>query len=135
MSVKFEITGLKDVQRNFNRYLNEINGVLDSDLDAVAFDLLQKAVDRAPIEDGDLRESGQVVRQKKVRIVSFSVFKNGFDYAIKQHEDLTLRHSGPEHGNVDGGEAKYLERPFQENAEKYIARIKANVLRRTAKYQ
>ena len=135
MSVKFEITGLKDVQRNFNRYLNEINGVLDSDLDAVAFDLLQKAVDRAPIEDGDLRESGQVVRQKKMRIVSFCVFKNGFDYAIKQHEDLTLRHSGPEHGNVDGGEAKYLERPFQENAGKYITGIKANVLRRTAKYQ
>lgn len=57
-----------------------------------------------PTEDGDLARSGTVTTEQGP---GASTTAAAFDteYAVRQHEDLTLHH--------DGGEtAKYLERPF-----------------------
>lgn len=100
-------------------------------------DLSAESARRAPIETGDLRNNchgqvqGQTVYQNQQpaaanplpgQIVEGSVGYS-LPYARRQHEDLSLRHSGPEHGKVDGGEAKYLERPFDEKKQLYASHI------------
>ena len=111
----------------------------------IALDLSAKSAKRAPIESGDLRNNchaelnGHTVYEyqrptgdapasnKAVANVGYSL-----PYALRQHEDLSLRHDrtdgytrpdGTTVNMIAGGEAKYLERPFNENAEAYIKRI------------
>ena len=77
---------------------------------------------RAPIETGDLRGSlepgGANSRWKEERGGLEMTIGSDLPYAAKQHEDLSLNHNGPE---VPGGEAKYLEKPLNENRERYLA--------------
>ena len=70
--------------------------------------ILTEAIDETPIDTGTLRRSGTVTEapQDNVVYISFNT-----PYAVKQHEDLTLKHPR-------GGKAKYLEDPFKRNAGK-----------------
>lgn len=108
-------------------------------------DLAGESARRAPIESGDLRNNchGQVnglsvfLEQQAVgtpqpTAVSIGSVGYSLPYALRQHEDLTLRHDrtdgyrrpdGFTVNLVAGGEAKYLERPFQERKEKYLDRF------------
>ncbi|WP_104088021.1 hypothetical protein [Arthrobacter sp. GMC3] len=72
--------------------------------------IIGEAIIRAPREEGDLRRSGDYDLDPAK--LEASVY---FDtpYAVKQHEDLSLRHIGE-------GEAKYLENAL--NAETATAR-------------
>lgn len=102
-----------------------------------AMDLAAKAKALAPIESGDLRASidGTLTEATLTRPedggTTWYVGSN-LPYALRQHEDLSLRHSGPEHGETDGGQAKYLEQPLNESREQYLQNIRdgiAEVLR------
>lgn len=64
--------------------------------------LLQVSSGLAPHEEGDLERSGEVSSDRSTGAVAVS-----FDrpYAVRQHEDMTLRHD-------DGRQAKYLEEPM-----------------------
>ncbi|XTZ18189.1 hypothetical protein ACQSSU_12845 [Micromonospora echinospora] len=64
--------------------------------------LLQVSSALAPHEEGDLERSGEVSSDRGTGAVAVS-----FDrpYAVRQHEDMTLRHD-------DGRRAKYLEEPM-----------------------
>ena len=109
-------------------------------------DLAGASASRAPIESGDLRDNchgivGQTTifqDQKPTAVPIVSMPKligdvgYSLPYALRQHEDLSLRHSGPEHGDVDGGEAKFLEKPFEERTPRYINRF-ARVVEDTLK--
>jgi hypothetical protein len=113
---------------------------------ACTLDLAGESAKRAPIETGGLRNdchaqvNGSTVFSKRKRVgtsvspSSDSVGEVAYSlpYALRQHEDLSLRHSGPEHGDVDGGEAKYLERPFEERKARYIQRF-AKIVERSLK--
>ncbi len=112
----------------------------------VALDLAARSAKRAPIESGDLRrnctaDSGpnviyanetatgvKITPSLKVTVsVGYSL-----PYALRQHEDLSLRHDrtdgyrrrdGTTVNMIAGGEAKYLERPFNERTPAYIERF------------
>lgn len=111
----------------------------------IAIDLSAKSAKRAPIESGDLRNNchaelnGRTVYEHQrpsgnAPASNNAVASVGYSlpYALRQHEDLALRHDrtdgytrsdGTTVNMIAGGEAKYLERPFNENAEAYIKRI------------
>lgn len=114
---------------------------------AVLLDLAGESSRRAPIESGDLRRdcSADVGTRKLYKdqrptgaVISPSTKIQGsvgysLVYAVRQHEDLSLRHDrtdgyvrpdGTTSNMVAGGEAKYLERPFNERAEKYVDMFK-----------
>lgn len=73
--------------------------------------LLQVSTERVPIEEGTLMRSGTaaVDDHDLIGIVTYSARndRDNYDYAVRQHEDLTLRHA-------PGRTAKFLEEPFLE---------------------
>jgi hypothetical protein len=137
------LKGLREVQAAFDAKLKEIQGYTAEALTDVAFSLLGDAVLLAPVDTGDLRGSGFVEidgkevahgvprkgnKEGKVAITGNAPNKTdmtatiGFatPYAVRQHEELEYRHP-------QGGQAKYLEQPFKENADKYIKHLAASV--------
>lgn len=72
--------------------------------------IIGEAITRAPREEGDLRRSGDYDLDP-IKLEASVYFDT--PYAVKQHEDLSLRHIGE-------GEAKYLENAL--NAEAGTAR-------------
>jgi hypothetical protein len=75
-------------------------------------DLQSKSVQEAPVDTGDLRANCEA-KEEALKITV------GYDlpYAMKQHEELGYNHP-------KGGKAKYLEDPFNENAERYVEHIR-----------
>lgn len=106
MSASLE--GMNELENNFNKLLGDMDSVKNKSLQDIGLDLLGKAVDLAPIDKGDLRGSGSAQFEDDAVTVGFSE-----PYAISQHEHLEYEHP-------KGGQAKYLEQPFRENADKYI---------------
>lgn len=146
MKMKVEIKD-KALNQQLNNALQRNKNMTAKIMTAVLLDLSKQSTRRAPIESGDLRrdcsadvgtrnlyknmrETGNKVlpAERIVGSVGYSL-----DYAVRQHEDLTLRHDrtdgyirpdGTSYNMVAGGEAKYLERPFNENMNKYIDMFK-----------
>lgn len=114
-------------------------------------DLSAASSKAAPIETGDLRNNchGQVQgktvykNQRNTAIPSKpginvqGIVSYSLPYALRQHEDLALRHdrtdgyrvmTGKNAGRtvnmVAGGQAKYLEQPFMKRLPRYIERMK-----------
>lgn len=87
--------------------------------------LLGVSTERVPIEEGTLMRSGKsgVDDTELIGMVTYSARndRDGYDYAVRQHEDLTLRHA-------DGRTAKFLEEPLLEEADT-MARIVAQSIR------
>lgn len=75
--------------------------------------LLQVSSGLAPHEEGDLERSGEVSSDRGSGTVAVS-----FDrpYAVKQHEDMGLRHD-------EGRQAKYLEQPMSTEKDTMLALI------------
>jgi hypothetical protein len=75
-------------------------------------DLQSKSVQEAPVDTGDLRANCEVKEETLKITVGY-----GLPYAMKQHEELGYNHP-------KGGKAKYLEDPFNENADRYVEHIR-----------
>lgn len=75
--------------------------------------LLQTSSGLVPHEEGDLERSGEVSSDPGSGTVAVSYDR---PYAVKQHEDLTLRHD-------DGRQAKYLEEPMTTERDVMLALI------------
>lgn len=108
-------------------------------------DLAARSAKIAPIETGDLRNdctatlNGLTVFKKQTplniassALSSIGEVSYGLPYALRQHEDLTLSHDrsdgydrpdGTSVNKIPGGEAKFLEKPFNANKEKYTRKI------------
>lgn len=71
-------------------------------LELAAEHLLQVSSSLVPHEEGDLERSGEVSKDEDDLAVAVSYDR---PYAVRQHEDLTLRHD-------EGRRAKYLEEPM-----------------------
>lgn len=87
-----------------------------------------ESLKQVPWATGDLGGSCNIshVKEESERIW----LTVGYDtpYAIKQHEDLTLRHPDPRNPlSVPGRKPKYLEDPFNENKAKYQNNIENDV--------
>lgn len=133
----------------FNRMLKEVPKQAAQALQDCIIDLAAESAMRAPIESGDLRNNchgkidGQTVfkDQEVVGMVTSDApvlegsVGYSLPYALRQHEDLALRHDRTDGrayiskgvirtvNMVAGGEAKFLERPFQERKGRYIKRF------------
>ena len=88
--------------------------------------LLQVANDYVPIEEGTLMRSGtaSVDDESLTGAVSYSAYntQDDYDYAVRQHEDLTLHHA-------PGRKAKWLEESAWDE-EHTMAEIIAEQIRR-----
>lgn len=116
MKVTAELEGLEELTRIFNDKLKKVKRYTAKAMQDVTLDLRSKSVQLAPIETGDLRGSGySSVSENGDTVVGEVGFAE--EYAWQQHEDLSYKHPL-------GGQAKYLEQPFDENAEKYITHLK-----------
>lgn len=156
--MKYDIANASDFESAMRAIQSKLDVKVDDATEAVAqavadcaFDCLDRAVQRAPIESGDLRNSGNVqinggmyAKGRKeggaeiVGTVSPApriVAKIGFylPYAHRQHEDLNYRHDrtdgyrradGTTVNMVAGGQAKYLESVIVENLSKWRRYIK-----------
>lgn len=89
-------------------------------------DLRDRSVNRAPIDTGKLRQSCVADKSElNDLVVAVGYTKEVDHYAMVQHERLDFNHPR-------GGEAKFLENPFNENKEQYqefIAKEITEVLR------
>lgn len=98
-------------------------------IDLVLLDLQNKSVNSAPVDTGDLRAS--IVPDadfKETPTTASKTLGTDLSYALKQHEDLNFKHP-------KGGEAKYLEKPFDDNAQKYVNFIKQKITDALNNYQ
>lgn len=93
--------------------------------------LLKWSQELVPVDTGELKRSGKVVKITdsassarmvyQVQYEALAPWGNSstgtFNYAWIQHEDLTLRHP-------NGGQAKYLEFPYRSNKQLLMSIIK-----------
>ena len=112
---------LNNVIRNLNTTITAINKKAERQIEKCCQDLLRKAIDKTPMDTGELRKSGAVeVEKKGLKTTGKVSFGGGeVDYADIVHEmpnDVNWTELGT--GN------KYLENPLKENAEKYLNSIK-----------
>lgn len=101
--------------------MDRINAAAQRGVEEGARVIQSMAVERAPIRDGDLRNSayikpGQVREDYWARTVAFNII-----YAARQHEETTWRHPR-------GGQAKYLESVLDEEQDR-LRGIVANHLK------
>ena len=100
-----------------DKVMKRIAQAADNGLLTCAADLQNKSVNRAPIDTGKLRESCVVDdSEMEDHVVKVGYSPEVDDYSLVQHERLDFNHPR-------GGEAKYLENPFNENAQQYIEKI------------
>ncbi|MDE5946337.1 MAG: hypothetical protein K2G63_03375 [Oscillospiraceae bacterium] len=99
---------------------------------AIALDLAERSALLAPVKTGDLRNNcnadinGVTIFENQTAIsvnilpTLKAVAEVGYSlpYALRQHEELTFNHP-------KGGQAKFLEKPFNDNEQKYIDILKS----------
>jgi hypothetical protein len=93
-------------------------------LNDAALDLLSKSVPLAPLDEGDLRRSGNV----ELATTNTLEARVGYatEYAVKMHEDLSYTPQEP------GTGPKYLEQPARDNEKRYLDFI-ADALRKASR--
>ena len=113
---------LADVLANLNRVTREMELKAEKSIEQCAEDLLDKAVQKTPIDSGELRLSGTATVEKKgVESIGRVGFGGGqVDYALAVHETI-------KNYKEPGTGAKYLENPLKENAQKYFDKIANDV--------
>jgi hypothetical protein len=89
-------------------------------LQICAADLQGKSSRQAPVDTGDLRANCTVGPLKQDGGEVYVTVGYDLPYAIVQHERLDFNHP-------KGGNAKYLEKPYNENCKKYEMHIKTTI--------
>lgn len=85
----------------------------------VAEDALTEANDRVPVDEGDLRRSGEATPfpEQLAAAITYDT-----PYAVKQHEDPTIRHPRQ-------GEHHFLEKAIEDNKDRYFQYISDRIQR------
>ena len=121
-----KIEGFKELYKYFKITEEEILKGAVKGLKITAQNILGESQKLVPVDTGTLQKSGTVKFDNQTLKAQISY---NTPYALKQHEDATLNHP-------KGGEAKYLERPFNEKKgelEKNIEFEIDKILKRTPK--
>lgn len=103
----FEVSGLKEIYKNLDITEEEIIKAALKGQKLLAQNILGESQKIVPVDTGTLKRSGHISTKGNITTISYNT-----PYALKQHEDPTLNHPR-------GGEAKYLERPFNEKVGEY----------------
>lgn len=85
-----------------------------------ADELLRVANETVPFEEGVLAGSGEVSSDEQLLAARISYGGEAAAYALRQHEDTTMRHDA-------GRRAKWLELAARENAERLGVRISIRI--------
>lgn len=126
MAKIIKIDGFQEIYKNLGLIEEEITAAAFKGIKKLAEVILGESQKLVPVDTGTLKNSGTTRSNKLEKSVTISY---NTPYARKQHEDNTLNHPR-------GGQAKYLERPFNEKvgeAEGYIADELQKVLRKKYK--
>ena len=109
---------LADVIARLGGVTREIELKVERSIGQCAEDLLDKAVQKTPMDTGELRLSGTATVEKKgVESIGRVGFGGGqVDYALSVHETI-------KNYKEPGTGAKYLENPLKENAQRYFNKI------------
>ena len=120
----FDISGLKEVYKNLDITEDEIIKAAKKGQKLLAQNILGESQKLVPVDTGTLQRSGHVTVVNDIN--NTTIISYDTPYARKQHEDTTLNHPR-------GGEAKYLERPFNKKAgefENFVSTEVYKVLRK-----
>ncbi len=133
MTVRLE--GLDNVLKNLQKATSDVKGGVVRGIEDAALDLLNNSVRQAPVDTGALRGSASVTfgqtdiargtESGAVEVVAsagpndepLAVIGYGEIYSLRQHEEETWQHPR-------GGNAKFLQKPFQENQNRYVEHIR-----------
>jgi len=126
MSEHVRITGVTEAQERTRKQIEHEKRAIASGLYIEASKTMTRSKrDFVPVDLGTLRGSGYVTLPRVIAgLISLEMGYGGpaSDYAIKQHEDLSLNHPS-------GGQAKYLEQPVKEDAPGWAESIQEHVER------
>ena len=109
--MKITITGSDELMAALGKMKSQLPKEMSSTLRLITEDLLGKSIDLAPVDKGDLRKSGFAESDDESGTVGFTEI-----YALRQHEHI-------EYAHPKGGQAKYLEQPFNESQPAYVKMI------------
>lgn len=117
--MSIEIEGLEELNAKLSELAKISKEAAANELADIALDLAGKCSNAAPVDLGDLR--GDLANPRKEGDLEWKV---GSDlvYCATQHEHTEFNHPR-------GGGAKFIERPFNENKDKYIEEIGNAIMR------
>ena len=122
MSLSVEVKGTAQVRARLAALVASVPTVVAAALYQEAELVMTTSKDQVPVDTGTLKNSGFVndpdVNGGEIAVV-LGYGGAASAYALKQHEDLTLRH--------DDGNAKFLERPVLAAGKGLAARLAARV--------
>lgn len=110
-SQTFTLTGTEEVLANLDRYIGSVPDLVYGELESWAERIFQESYKEAPWDSTHLRQTGTVEPFEEGDWTGFqigyaAITESGYNYGLRQHEDLTLHHPKP------GTKAKFLEDPF-----------------------
>lgn len=145
MPVKIKMVGSKELKKQLRDAAKRNPKETVRALNECLLDLADASVAEAPIESGDLKNNCTAELNGTVVFVNQAAAgtpmpsnvasgRVGYSlvYAMRQHEDLTMRHDrtdgykrkdGTSVNLIPGGKAKYLEDPFNARQDAYIKRL------------
>lgn len=107
------ITGLREVLKNMGAATKDIEGAVAAAIWQEGLDILGKSVKQVPVDSGTLKRSAYAAPPKgKDHEVEIGY---GTDYALAVHEREEVHHTV--------GNAKYLQRPFEDAQSGYANRV------------
>lgn len=109
--MNIKVIGIDTLNKALRNIPDVAREAAEKELKLIVADLGAKARQLAPVDTGDLRGSEFDEAEGLEGTVGFTS-----PYALKQHEELAYNHPR-------GGQAKYLEQPYQENVDRYIKDI------------
>ena len=111
MKVDFQIEGMDELNRVLKNLPGKAKEATAKEIERSALDLQGKSQMLAPVDKGDLRGSAFTEVEGTEATIGYTE-----PYATRQHEETSYRHP-------KGGQAKFLEEPFKQNAKKYVENI------------
>lgn len=142
VTMSYQIVGLEQTQRAMQRALRDGAEALAAGLVIEAERIMTESKRECPVDIGTLRSTGHVqppdIASDGSATVQLGYGGPAVDYALRQHEDTTLRHEKRQKdGSLkDVGKAKYLEDPLNRARRGFDARLARHVAlaikRRTA---
>lgn len=127
----FTIRGDKRLTHNLKKLEKVSDRIARKTLNEFGLDVIEESNKIVPFDTGELESA---IINEPVRGISSRHFKKtiGYDtpYAIIQHEDLSMKHPGPNSKSPARGamgQPKFLERPLRKHAMNLLDILKKNV--------
>lgn len=115
------LEGIVDAKNDLEDYLAWVGKNLDKEVDKLAENIYISALKIVPYDEGRLSAGiySRRSRSKRKRgiVVGAKAMHKGYNYAVIQHENEEYFHDYPR-------EAKFIEKPFDDELEKFYERMR-----------